>query len=45
MISTLQRNRDFRKVSVNKTFTHVQEQKKVMSPRHSPCIPSSVKSP
>ena len=28
MISTFQRNRHFRKVSVNKTFTHVQEQKK-----------------
>ena len=28
IISTFQRNRHFRKVSVNKTFTHVQEQKK-----------------
>ena len=28
MISTFERNRHFRKVSVNKTFTHVQEQKK-----------------
>ena len=28
MISTFQRNRHFRKVLVNKTFTHVQEQKK-----------------
>ena len=28
MISTFQRNRHFKKVSVNKTFTHVQEQKK-----------------
>ena len=28
MISTFQRNRHFRKVSVNKTFTHVQDQKK-----------------
>ena len=28
MISTFQRNRHFRKVSVNKTLTHVQEQKK-----------------
>ena len=28
MISTFQRNRHFRKVSVNKTFTHVQGQKK-----------------
>ena len=27
MISTFQRNRHFRKVSLNKTFTHVQEQK------------------
>ena len=37
-------NRHFRKVSVNKTFTHVQEQKKAKSPRHSTSIPSSVKS-
>ena len=45
MISTFQRNRHFRKVSVNKTFTHVQGQKKkAMSPRHSAYIPSSVKS-
>ena len=44
-ISTLQRNRDFRKVSVNKTFIHVQEQKKAMSPRHSAYIPFIVKSP
>ena len=43
MISTFQRNRHFRKASVNKTFTHVQEQKKAMSPRHSAYIPSSVK--
>ena len=42
MISTFQRNRHFRKVSVNKTFTHVQEQKKAMSPEHSAYIPSSV---
>ena len=28
MISAFQRNQHFRKVSVNKTFTHVQEQKK-----------------
>ena len=28
MISLFQQNRHFRKVSVNKTFTHVQEQKK-----------------
>ena len=28
MISTFQHNRCFRKESVNKTFTHVQEQKK-----------------
>ena len=27
MISSLQKNQHFRKVSVNKTFTHVQEQK------------------
>ena len=45
MISTFERNRHFRKMSVNKTFTHVQEQKKAMSPRHSVYIPSSVKSP
>ena len=45
MISTFQQNRHFRKVSVNKTFTHVQEQKKVMSPRYSAFIPSSLKSP
>ena len=34
-VSAFQRNRNFRKVFVNKTFTHVQEQKKAMSPRHS----------
>ena len=45
MISTFQRNRHFRKVLVNKTFTHVQEQTKAMSPRHSAYIPPSVKSP
>ena len=45
MISTFQRNRHFMKVSVNKTFTHVKEQKKAMSPKHSAYIPSSVKSP
>ena len=45
MISTFLRNRYFRKVSVNKTFTHVQEQKKAMLQRHSAYIPSSVKSP
>ena len=45
MISTFQRNRHFRKVSVNKTFVYVQEQKKAMSPRHSAHIPSIVKSP
>ena len=28
MISTFKRNRHFRKVLVNKTFAHVQEQKK-----------------
>ena len=45
MISTFQQNRHFRKMSVNKTFTHVQEQKKAMSQGHSAYIPSSVKSP
>ena len=45
MISTFQQNRHFRKVLVNKTFVHVQEQKKAMSPQHSAYIPSSVKSP
>ena len=45
MISTFQRNRHFRKVLVKKTFTHVQEQKRAMSSRHSAYIPSSVKSP
>ena len=30
MISTFQRNQHFRKVSVNKTFTHVQVKKKTM---------------
>ena len=45
MIFTFQRNRHFRKVLVNKTSTHVQEQKKAMSPRHSSYILSSVKSP
>ena len=34
MISTFQRNRHFRKVSVNKTFMYVQEQTKAMSQRH-----------
>ena len=34
MISTFQRNQHFRKVSVNKTFTYVQEQTKAMSQRH-----------
>ena len=38
MVSTFQRNRYFWKVSVNKTFTHVEEQEKVMSPRHSAYI-------
>ena len=42
MISTFQRNRHFRKVLVNKTFTHVQEQKKERSRRD---ISPSVKSP
>ena len=45
MISTFQWHWHFRKASVNKTFTHVQEEKRAMSPRHSTCIPSSVKSP
>ena len=45
MISTFKRNRHFRKVSVNKTFTHVQQQKTAMSSRHSAFIPHSVKSP
>ena len=44
MISTFKRNRHFRKVLVNKNFTHVQEQNKAMSPRHSTYIPPSVKS-
>ena len=45
IVSTFQWNRYFRKVSVNKTFTHVQEQEKAMSPRHCAYIPSGVKSP
>ena len=45
MNSTFKRNRHFRKVLVNKTFTHVQEQKKAMSLGHSAYSPSSVKSP
>ena len=45
MVSLFQRNRHFRKVPVNKTFTHVQEQKKAMSLRHSAYIAPSVKSP
>ena len=45
MISTFKRNRHFTKVLVNKTFRHVQEQKKAMSPRHSAYIPTSLKSP
>ena len=45
MISTFKQDRHLRKVFVNKTFTHVEEQKKAMSPRHSACISSSVKSP
>ena len=46
MTSTFQRNRHFKKVPVNKIFTHVQVQKKkAMSRRHSLYIPSSVKSP
>ena len=46
MISTFQRYRHFRKVSVNKTFAHVQKQnKKMMSSRQTAYTPSSVKSP
>ena len=45
MIPSFQRNRHFSKVLVNKTFTHVQGQRKTMSPRHSAYIPPSVKSP
>ena len=45
MISTFKRNRHFRKVFISKTFTHVQEQKKAMSLRHSTYISSTVKSP
>ena len=45
MISSFQKNQHFRKVSVNKTFTHVQGQKKAMLLRHSAYIPLSVKSP
>ena len=42
-VESFQRNRHFRKVSVNKTFTHVQEEKKAISPRHSTYILPSVK--
>ena len=45
MVSTFQRSQYFRKVLVNKTFTHVQKKKKTMSPLHSAYSPSSVKSP
>ena len=45
IISTFKRNPHIRKVLVKKTFKHVQEQKKAMSPRHSAYIPPSVKSP
>ena len=45
MISAFQRKRHSGKCQVNKTFTHKQEQKKAMSPRHSAYIPSSVKLP
>ena len=44
MISTFKRNRHFRKVLVNKTFTHLQEQKNAIPPQHSAYIQSSVKS-
>ena len=43
MIFTFHGNQHFRNVSVNKTFTHVQEWKKGMSQRHSAYIPSSIK--
>ena len=36
MISTFERNRHFKKVSVKETFTHVQEQKKKRCRRESP---------
>ena len=45
IISTFQWNQHVRKVSVNKTFSHVLEEKKAMLLRHSTCIPSSVKLP
>ena len=45
MIPTFRRNQHFRKVLVNKTFTHVQEHKKAMSLPPSAYIPSGVKSP
>ena len=45
MISTFQRNGHFRKVLVNKTFTHAKSKKKAMPSRHSAYILSSVKSP
>ena len=43
--STFKRNGHFRKVLIHKTFTHVQEEKKSMSPQHSTNTPSSEKSP
>ena len=43
MISTFKRNQHFRKVLVNKAFTHAQEQKKAMPLRHSACILFSVR--
>ena len=45
MISTFKRNRHFRKMLVNKTFMHVQVEKKTMSPRHFAYIPPNGKSP
>ena len=45
MNSTFKRNVHFRKVLIHKTFTHVQEENKPMSPRHSANTPSTVKSP
>ena len=44
-ISTFQRNRHFRKMLVNKTFAHVQEQKKSNVAATFRLHPSSVKSP
>ena len=43
MISTFKRNQHFKKVLVNKAFTHAQEQKKAMPLRHSAYILFSVR--